>query len=241
MDPVYVRVRPGERLWQGEILTNVVERQAKWNGIDFDLSEIAHPFAVVASQDCDLEQEHRARTDGKPAVLTHVLLLAASDFEQGKAMFASSAIRTRAKQNKDERYQFLSAVKPADEHSGTGLPALILDFKRLWSYPYDELLRLIEVGEAQRHARLAATYLEHLSSRVSYFLGRVGLPLDHHDIVPDTGVVLLQAVATTALLEAAPDAPAPVSQPAETQPPTDVEPPPTDAPQTPRDKTDIAD
>jgi hypothetical protein len=62
-DPVYVRAADG-RLWQGEILSNVIERQAVRQGdASFDLREVVHPYAIVFTQDCDLEQDGRVRGD----------------------------------------------------------------------------------------------------------------------------------------------------------------------------------
>ena len=60
--PVYVPISAGDRLFQGEILANVVERVVSGSGEKLGAREIVHPFAVLVTQDCDLEQDHRARS-----------------------------------------------------------------------------------------------------------------------------------------------------------------------------------
>lgn len=181
------------RLYQGEILSNVVERLVKRTtdadgGDDFGFNEIVHPYVVVLAQDCDLEQDANGRAAQsadesklRNALMSHVLLIVASEFENSKGLFAGSDIRKRAKQNKDERYHFLSAVPPVDDALTFGIPSIVLDFKRLFTYPTEELLISISHGETKQRARLSSPYVEHLSSRFGYFIQRVGLPHDHHN------------------------------------------------------------
>lgn len=190
-DPrAYTAITENDRLYQGEILANVVERVVRWirrteeGDDDFGIDEIVHPYAVIVTQDCDLEQDARARADehaGKGGLVHSLLLVVASEFENAKDRFAGSDIRKRARQNKDDRYQFLSPVPAGDDVSGAGIPALVLDFKRLFAYPTPELLGAIERGETRRRTRLFTPYAEHLSDRFGHFVQRVGLPRDHHD------------------------------------------------------------
>jgi len=187
-----VTVEDGQRFFQGEILSNLVERQvARTTGNEFGFQELEHPYAVILSQDCDLEQDARVRQDPtlddfkkRNGQLLHVLLVAASEFSRAHGSFAGSDVRKRVKQNKDERFHYLSAVPPEADKTKVGIPALILDFKQIFSLPTAELLVNAREGEVLRRARLAPQYLEHLSSRAAYFLHRVGLPKDHHDL-PD--------------------------------------------------------
>jgi hypothetical protein len=181
------------RLHQGEILSNVVERLVKWTpdaegGDDFGFAEVVHPYVVVLAQDCDLEQDANGRaTRGldesklRNALISNVLLIVASEFENAKSLFPGSDVRKRAKQNKDERFHFLSAVPAADDALTFGIPSMVLDFKRFFTYPTEELLNSISRGEARQRARLSSPYVEHLSSRFGYFIQRVGLPQDHHN------------------------------------------------------------
>lgn len=178
---------PDQRLSHGEILTDLVELVAHRDGDEFAVEEVSHPFVVVLTQDCDLEQDAKARADSSAdaskrakAMLSCVLLVVASKFDTATD-FGGSDIKRRAKSNKDERYHFMSAVPAELDQSGEGLPALVLDFKRYFTCPLAELLKTIDVGSTKKRSRLASPYSEHLSNRFGYFLQRVALPKDHHD------------------------------------------------------------
>ena len=60
-----------------------------------------------------------------------------------------------------------------------GLPELTIDFKRYFTIPTDEVYKRIEISETKRRCVLVGPYLEQLSSRFAYFIGRVALPEDH--------------------------------------------------------------
>jgi hypothetical protein len=189
---VYDASIAGTRLYQGEILSNIVERTPLWVARDeagdvFAIDEMVHPFAVVVTQDCDLEQDERARLSQdkddpkrQKALLRSILLVVASEFESAKD-FGGSDIKKRVKQNKDERFQYLVAVPSSSDSAGSGVPSLVLDFKRFFTYPANELLRVIASGETVRRARLVTPYVEHVSDRFGFFTQRIGLPRDHHD------------------------------------------------------------
>lgn len=198
MTKAYASCTDAVRLYQGEILSNVIERSATFIGPAadaFGMDELVHPYAVIVTQDCDLEQDARGRATApsqNPAeekkrqnsMSRFVTLVVASEFEKSADAFAGSDVRKRAKQNKDERFQFLAPVPVADDKGGLGIPALVLDFKRVFAYRLDELLKAIERDETKRRARLVSPYAEHLSDRFAYFVQRIGLPRDHHDFEP---------------------------------------------------------
>ena len=106
----------------------------------------------------------------------------AYDFGAATSKLGGSDIRKRARQNKDERFHFLAPLLQEHDAAGSGVPALLLDFKRAFSYPAGELIASIKAGETRRRARLATPYAEHLASRAGYFYQRIALPRDHHDI-----------------------------------------------------------
>jgi hypothetical protein len=89
--------------------------------------ETTHPYVVVVSQDCDLEQDARARRETsmdqkarENALVPHVLLLVASTVEAVRSRAVSSRQWERVKQNKDERFQFLSSVASNEDTVGLG-------------------------------------------------------------------------------------------------------------------------
>ncbi|MBX3190637.1 MAG: hypothetical protein KF819_26790 [Labilithrix sp.] len=197
MGDVYQSSAKAARLYQGEVLSNVIERSAPWiraegDEGEFGLDEVVHPYAVIISQDCDLEQDARARSTPmdpakrENATLRYVLIVVASEFEKATG-FGGSDIKRRAKQNKDERFQFLAPVPAEDDALTVGVVPLVLDFKRFFSYRTDELLKAIERAETKRRTRLLSPYVEHLSDRFAFFFQRIGLPRDHHDIADGRG------------------------------------------------------
>jgi len=184
----------GPRLFQGEILSELIERRPRWRGKlpdgedDMGFDGVHHPYAVVLTQDCDLEQDARERElppdqRKRPgALLEHVLLVLADAWDRQRSTLAGSDIAKQARQNKIERYQYLSAVPTDRDALGQGVPALLLDLKRVFTVPLGELLGAIERKETFRRARLITPYAEHLASRYGYFAMRVPLPVDHHNL-----------------------------------------------------------
>jgi hypothetical protein len=186
---VYDRVESGSRLYGGEILSAFVEHQAVFVSGEYTEVSEEHPYIVVLSQDCDLEQDDRARKaqdmeQGKreAALLRHILLVTASAAEKVRAGIGGKDIWKRVEQNKDERYQYLTGVPLEVDSAGLGIPDLILDFKRTLSCLTAELLAAVQRGETKRRARLKSPYAEHLAHRFGFFFQRIPLPRDHHDL-----------------------------------------------------------
>jgi hypothetical protein len=178
-------VTVGSPLRQGELLTNVVFVRLDLATLSADspgVQRVTHPYALILTQDCDLEQDFRARQGvNKPDKLIPAVLLC--EVITAEQLRGSTGITTDIwkgiSQNKNERYHFLQKIEPACDACREGLPELGIDFKRYFTLPTDELYRRIEMGEARRRCVLASPYLEHLSSRFAYFMSRVALPEDH--------------------------------------------------------------
>ena len=64
----YAAVQVGERLYQGEIVEGLIQVRQTLETIGANgplrLDEIVHPFAIVMTQDCDLEQDFCLRSGG---------------------------------------------------------------------------------------------------------------------------------------------------------------------------------
>jgi hypothetical protein len=177
-------------LRQCEMLTNVQRVQLVASSIG--TSELANvviltEYAIVLSQDCDLTQDHDVRfvkpnPDSDrllPSVLLTPVLTATQVFARIANNNKKQWERLNIEKNKNERFHFLQKVEPASDRLNEELPELVIDFKRYFTLPTDELYRRIELGEAQRRCVLLSPYMEHLSSRFAYYLSRVGLPTDH--------------------------------------------------------------
>lgn len=186
--PIYLASVDGA-LRQGEIVSGVVQLKVALqrgelpdlNASSIPTTRVTHPFAIVVSQDCDLDWDRKYRDGGSNASkeVPNVLFCearTAAEIRSGPGIDAG--IWKTVKINKNERYQFLEQVPAGADASSVGLPELCLDFKRLFTIPTDEVYLQLASG-AQRRCRLNCPYLEHLSSRLLYFLGRVALPGEH--------------------------------------------------------------
>jgi hypothetical protein len=190
---VYAPSVPNDRLWQGEILANLPQVRLALHSVATDIdSDVEveidpHPFAIVLSQDCDLEQDYKARQQGQ-SVLPNVLLC---------DVLHASALRAKVReieslggkdwkiiiQNKNERFQFLQTVSSQEDLAAQGLPALAVDFRLYFTLRTDEIYRRLTQGTARR-CRLLSPYAEHVSDRFSHYLARIALPADH---LPENG------------------------------------------------------
>ena len=172
-------------LRQGEILRGVSE-------LTFDLAELPedissgssvkvrvkqHPLTIVLSPDCDLEWDYRARTeDANPdtKIISHVLLCDLEDEGAWRASrVRSSRDFRRVTENRDERYHYLPNNQTTQGHP---LKNLYIDFKRLFAVQTDYLINLTDAKQIERLGILKPPWVQHLSHRFTFFLGRVGLP-----------------------------------------------------------------
>lgn len=174
-------------LRQGEIISNLVQARLSFDTIG-DASPVVefetHPFAILLTQDCDLDQDFNARSKTQvndkilPAVLFCEVATADELFDRLGGRQAEWK-RLNIDKNKNERYHFLQLVDPSCDAQQIGLEEMGIDFKRYFTIPLAEVYRRIELGEAKRRCVLVSPYLEHLSSRFAYFLSRIALPTDH--------------------------------------------------------------
>jgi hypothetical protein len=184
----YAAVQVSERLYQGEIVAGLIQVRQTLETIGANgpprLDEVLHPFAIVMTQDCDLEQDFRLRSGAceGPLPMANILFceaIATTDLKgkvpQGKDIWK------RVIQNKDERYQCLESVPPHQDLMGVGIPCLGCDFKRYFSIPADEVYRRIELKQIRRRSKLITPYAEHLLSRFCIFQSPIPLP-ENHDV-----------------------------------------------------------
>jgi hypothetical protein len=175
---------------QGEILSNVLRIRLDLQTMGTATEGIllvTHVYAIVLTQDCDLEQDFRVRYSGGALdrsdlsrQIPNVLLGNVTTAEELKTSNKLQGdLWRRVPQNKDERYHFLQAVEPGCDAQSQGLPEMAIDFKRYFTVPTDELYQRVERQETQRRCGLKSPYLEHLSGRFAFFLSRVALPEDH--------------------------------------------------------------
>ena len=191
----YVKSEPLSGLRQGELLSDVIETvldiESKSNDVPQFL-EKTHPFAFVLSQDCDLDWDFTARLSQQKLqqLIPNILLCEVKEAtiqaqevvdSEGSRDSTKSRLWSRIKINKDERYHFFESIEKCHDllEDDDRIGELVIDFKRYFTVPTDELYVRIKFGETKRRCRLDHPYLEHLSSRFSYFQSRIALPEDH--------------------------------------------------------------
>lgn len=171
-------------LRQGEIITNLRQSYLQLASLGLDkpiIQHYQHPYAIVATQDCDLDQDYKARNEqaGADKRLPNVLfcqMITATELRGSAGL--NSTIWTQVKINKHERYHFFQRITPEQDTLQQGLPELSVDFKRYFTVPTDEVYERLK-AEAQRRCRLVSPYLEHFSTRFAHYQSRVALPQDH--------------------------------------------------------------
>lgn len=185
----------GTALRQGEILTNVIELQVRlesMGGVNsdsvYEANPIEHLFAIIVSQDCDLEQDFNYRYGSKGNVrneLPSVLLCQAekvAEFvksEMYRSLFNSKTFTDNFKKNNEFRYHFIQEI-PADLSAvDKRVPELGIDFKRYFGMPTAEVYQRIKLDQTQRCSVLASPYRDHLSQRFYNFNSRVALPEEY--------------------------------------------------------------
>lgn len=142
---------------------------------------------TLCSQDCDIAQDYEKRASGgEPRDLNGLLLFEA---QNAKSLFIEKKDtitkyrRERIEQNTDERFHYLESCPAELDIVGDSLPALVVDFKRFFTIPPDELYRQAASAHgALRRTRLASPYREHIQSRMTFYGQRVMLPLAHRKL-----------------------------------------------------------
>jgi len=157
------------------------------------------PYAVVLSQECDLDQDQGNREKNAKdemlatAEMKHDKLLPtvlfcpayqAAPFRDGKHLeprrmekFSGSRWELIL-ENKNPRYHYLVG------YADLQMPELVLDFKHYFVLPMELLTSYYNKPEYSI-ARLAELYREDLSQRFAAYLGRIGLPTPHHKLRPE--------------------------------------------------------
>lgn len=175
--PIFTTSELTQELRQSEIITGLI--QYTFDPSTESVEEIVRQCVIVASQDCDLKWDYESRRADNGSQLNGVLLYEAQAASQVKTTFPGRDLWKPVIQNSSDRYQFVEVVPKEYDLVGDGLPALVVDFKRLFTVPASEIERQIADGTARRRCRLEMPYREHFQSRAEYYLQRVGLPAPH--------------------------------------------------------------
>ena len=170
-------------LAHGEILFNLLELAVVPSDVETLHNEKkspqvirrTHPFALIISQECDLDWDWKYRTsvevtrkDEKderkwlPYVQFCDMFL--KEDVRWKRGF-NSALWTRVTSNQDERY--LKFEQAQIDNVGDQIPELFVDFKRVFSMPTDYVYWLISSNYSIRKAIIPDPYIPSHSQRAS--------------------------------------------------------------------------
>jgi hypothetical protein len=191
---LYKQSRTRGPLRQAELLSSVsqvtVRPTSLLAGRRLVTDVIQHDWAIIASQDCDLDWDFAARFPDpartvKNKELPNILLCETRRVPEGARLPEfDKDIWRRVSQNQDERYYLLPALSADRDRLGEGVDSLLVDFKRHFTISTPELyqrlaLRHSNVERAERRAELESPHREDFCSRFVDFLSRVALPDDY--------------------------------------------------------------
>ena len=128
-------------------------------------AEVMEYDVVIMSQSCDLEQR-------KIALVLVCSVWPLSKFEEKNSFFESRRGKEALRQGNVLGYHLLNKC----ETNGFKTGYLVVDFRSVYSVPFDFLLNL--ATKKGRRLRLLPPYREHLSQAFARFFMRVGLPVD---------------------------------------------------------------
>lgn len=178
------------RLCQGDILRDVhwLERVVEASG-QIELSRIIFPLAIVLTQDCDLEQDHRFRREGNNtqdkwliSVLMAPLYNAAHVYQgehlsdlgiQMEKVPKNGNTGNFLRNNERPRYHYL------EFEDDVPITPSVIDFKHYFSAPVASLSALRSTNHI---CSVDALFREDIAQRFASYLARVGLPEPGHRV-----------------------------------------------------------
>lgn len=180
---MYVK-RTRERISQGDILENLKYRFSVFHTDVVEVATITLPYAVVLTQDCDLESDYNCRSSSNkedslndkflqsilvcPAYLAEQLRAGTHLETLGLKMNSWTSEQWKSiKQNQNQRFHFLNA------EVALKIQDLIIDFKQYYTIPRNEIY---ESHSELYLVSLDLLFREALSHRFAYYLSRIGLP-----------------------------------------------------------------
>lgn len=182
---IYQPSNKNASLRQGEILTGVAQYNPVLGELSPDAQEVSfdiviHPYAIVVTQDCDLDWDYKARQSSSPQLfklLNSVILCGISTAREVRDTDTMNRKEwDLVEAHRHERFYFFEKIPSECDLEQIGLPELTADFKKIFGIDTATLYRQLELDIIKRRAVLSSPYLEHLSRRYHSFHGRVALP-----------------------------------------------------------------
>jgi hypothetical protein len=174
-----------ERVCQGDIFRGIeLPIAVSKNGQDYTFDTYLIEYAVIVSQDCDLQQDYTNHISEKvekhdkyipsiilaPAYLAESLRSGEHLSEKGQRMESyNSKLWTSIEKNNNYRYHYLHS------DSDRQINSLVIDFKHFFTISRD-LFYSVYNNRHHYLASLAPLFRENLTDRFFHYLARIGLP-----------------------------------------------------------------
>ena len=166
-------------LRQSEIISDLTFYSIEQNAENHDMVDTTSAkisYAIIATPDCDLLQYYKGRS---PDLLS-ILFFAVEEADNTKQrMGYGSKEWKQVKQNQIERFHYINTIPAQYDLALTGIPDIVIDFKRYFTLPPSEVTRQCQAAgpiRANRRCRLNDLWREDMQRRAMSFMQRVGLP-----------------------------------------------------------------
>jgi hypothetical protein len=188
----FLQVDGDKEIRQGEILKNIRYHFFEQNQTDPNLTDVSSyqlSYAVVATPDCDLLQDFKARKTNQSGSLFSVLLFGAGDSDNAKQRTGfGSKIWKGVLQNQMDQFHFLDRKGMASKSMEDTAQGLAVDFKRYFTLSPQELYGQFRNSETssrcERLCRLDDLWREDFQRRAMSYMQRVALPDPDDDREP---------------------------------------------------------
>jgi hypothetical protein len=134
-------------------------------------------YAIFLTPDCDLLQAFKARRGSAPSHIVDVLLFAVEASQTAKDRLRWSTKEwSHVAQNEVDRFYFLKEIPSREAELPDGIPDLVVDFKKYFTLPPQEIYQQINDNSCRRLVRLYDLWREDLQRRAMSYMQRVALP-----------------------------------------------------------------
>jgi hypothetical protein len=176
--PVFTTEGLAKELRQGEIITNFP--QYSYSSATGRAKETYKKYIIIVAQECDLLNDYNEFVIKGKYDLNEIIVVEAFEEDIIRNSENLKGIFKQIIQNNVDRFHFFEKVPAHLDMYGTGLPSLIVDFRKIFSAPPEEIYRQFTLAHgAVRRCRLETPYKEHFQSRLAFYLQRVALLVPH--------------------------------------------------------------
>jgi hypothetical protein len=172
-----------KELRQGEIITGLINYAVKADPADVDkviTSGLSIPYSIVATPDCDLLHSFHAIGENKPERINGVLFFEAEESGSARKKIGFGTKEWKlVSSNRWEGFHLLSGFQPSCDSLGEQIPDILVDFKRYFMLPTQEVYRQCKSTvepKATRRCYLGDLWREQLQQRAMTYMQRVGTP-----------------------------------------------------------------